>query len=295
MRQPKTTSLTRRRIWRTAMSLCCAVTLGCATATPYVGQGPHSQFERGQPFPPLDVVANILSIPWKILFLEWRYGNHEISPRTEALLLRYVEDRQLDVTDTVVRINQYAPHKDFKRLLTNRRVAWPYRLIFGSISLLFETLLPGRLFGGSLYSDYYDPWTNTIHIFSDHPAIGLHELGHAYDFSQQPYQGSYGFARQVFIFALHQEWQATDEAISYLVEIGDRRNELRAYKILYPAYGSYLGSFLIPLPFAFVPGILVGHLVGRAKAAARTQFYRELDAQMTPQSSSPSLIPSTVP
>jgi len=234
------------------------------------------------------VVANVLALPWKILFLEWRYGLHSISPKTEEVLVRYVNDRQPDVAHTVIRLNQYAPHKDLKRLVTNRHVAWPYRLVFGTITLLVETILPGRLFGGSLLSDYYNPWTNTIHLFSDHPAIGLHELGHAYDFSQQPYRGSYGFARGVFIFALHQEWQATDEAISYLVEIGDRRNELRAYKILYPAYGSYLGSFLIPLPLAFVPGVLAGHLVGRTKAAARAQFYRQLDTQTAPPQPLPS-------
>ncbi len=267
---------------------------GCASYAPYVGPGPHPQFERGQPVPPIDFLANVLAIPMKLILLEWRFGNHAISPETEGVLVRYVNDRQSDVSSTVVRLNQYAPHKDFKRLLSNQRVAWPYRLVFGSLTLLIETFLPGRIFGGSLLSDYYNPWTNTIHIYSDHPAIGLHELGHAYDFSQQPYRGTYGFSRQFFILALHQEWQATDEAISYLIEIGDRRNELRAYKTLYPAYGSYLGTFLLPIPLGGIPGIFIGHVVGRTKAAARVRFYRQVDAQMRPQSL-PSVTPATVP
>ena len=257
--------------------LCCALA-GCASQTPYMNQAPGIQIEEGRPCAPIDLIGNILSIPWKILLLEWRFGNHTISPQTEAILTQYLHDRSQDLSHTLIRVNQYAPHKDLKRLITNHQIAWPYRLIFGSLSLVVETVLPGRIFGGSLLSDYYDPWTDTIHLFSDHPAIGLHELGHAYDFSQQPYKGTYGLLTSIFIVRLNEEWQATDEAISYLVSIGDRRNELRAYKILYPAFGSYLGSYLIPLPFANVPGILIGHVAGRAKASARARFYRQFPA-----------------
>ncbi len=250
---------------------------GCACQAPYVGQGPHPQIERGQPVLPIDTVANVLSIPWKILLLEWRYGNHCIRPRTEDVFVRYLAERQENVSHTKIRLNQYAPHKDVKRLIRNRQVAWPYRLLFGVPLLLVECVLPGRIFGGFLFSDYYNPWTDTIHLFSDSPAIGLHELGHAYDFGQQPYRGTYGLMRNIPVVVLHQEWQATDEAISYLVEIGDRRNELRAYQVLYPAYGGYLGSYVVP--FGNLPGILLGHVVGRVKAKARARFYRELDRQ----------------
>jgi hypothetical protein len=223
----------------------------------------------------VDTLGNVLALWPKLLLLDWRFANHAISERTEASLVQYLNDRAPNLTHTHVRLNQYAPHKDLKRLVTNRWVAWPYRIFPGLlVTLLTDVILPGRLFP---WGDYYNPWTNTIHLYSDRTAIGLHELGHAYDFSQQPYKGTYGLARLIPVVVLHQEWQATDEAIGYLVETGDRAGELRAYKVLYPAFGSYVGGYL--LPFGAPPGILIGHFVGRTKAAARQRFYRQLDAQ----------------
>lgn len=48
---------------------------GCATTTPYVGQGPHPQIERGQAIPPLDALANLLAVIPKILLWDWRFAN----------------------------------------------------------------------------------------------------------------------------------------------------------------------------------------------------------------------------
>lgn len=285
MSQPGQAGTCRRWL---AACLAFSLATGCAGQRPYVVRGPASQIERGQPLPPLDFLASVLALPWKLLFLEWRYGNHAISDRTEQVLVRYLTDRSDHLGHVQIRLNQYAPLGDLKRLATNRHVAWPYRIFPGLlVTLVYEVVLPGRVFGGWLYSDYYNPWTDTLHLFSDHPAIGLHELGHAYDSSQQPYRGTYAFARMFPVFTLHQEWLATDEAISYLVETGDRRNELRAYKVLYPAYGSYMGNYLIPVPFAFVPGVVVGHIAGRSKAAGRARFYREVDTRWKTHGTTP--------
>ena len=249
---------------------------GCAAQVPYVGQGPYPQLERGRPNIVVDTAGNILALPFKLLFLDWRFANHAVSSRTEEALVRYVNDHP-ELQHVHIRLNQYAPQKDFKRLLANRQVAWPYRATFGVLGLLVETIIPGRLFAGLLTSDLYDPWTDTVHIYSDRVAIGLHELGHADDFIQQPYKGTYGLARMIPVVTLHQEWRATDEAIGYLIEIGDRRNEMRAYRVLYPALGSYVGGYLLPL--GGIPGILVGHVAGAAKVSERTRFYREFDAR----------------
>lgn len=227
--------------------------------------------------PPVDILGNVLAIPGKVFLFDWRFTDHSIPAKAEAVLVQYLNDRSQDISHTKIRLNQYAPLKDLKRLFTNHEVAWPYRVFPGLIStLLVDVLLPGRIFP---WGDYYNPWTDTIHLYSSHPAIGLHELGHAHDFSQQPYKGTYGLARTFPLFTLHQEWRATDEAINYLIETGDRRHELGAYKILYPAFGSYVGG-LVPLPFAQMPGVFLGHIIGRTKAASRKRFYRGLDADM---------------
>ncbi len=199
---------------------------------------------------------------------------HYISPETEAALVAYVENRKCAyLEDTEFRLNQYRPIDDIRRLIKNKQVAWPYRCTLGVISALFETLLPGRLFGG----DHYNPWSNTVHVYSDHPAVLMHEAGHAYDFSKQRYKGTYGLVRILPLVPLWQEFKATDDAIDFMIESGDRRNEIRAYKILYPAYGTYMGRyFIFPLNFAVV---LAGHIHGRATAREREKFYQRFDAQ----------------
>jgi hypothetical protein len=74
---------------------------------------------------------------------------------------------------------------------------------------------------------------------------------------------------------LYQEAKATGDAIGYLRDRQETEKEKSAYKILYPAYGTYIGgelltwlsvepevSFLIQLGFA-----LPAHVVGRIKGA----------------------------
>ncbi len=253
--------------------LCVALlTTGCATV-PYVGQGPHPQIERGQPFFPIDALGNILSLPSKILLLNWRVDNHAVSGETEQVLVEYLKHQDESLQHVKIRINQWSPFNDLGRLFTNRRVAWPYRLLIGfPVTLIFEVLLPGRLLGG----DHYNPYTDTVHLYSDLAPVSVHEGGHAFDFSKQRYPGTYALLRFLPLVDLYQEFKATDEAVEYFTEKGDRQNELSSYKILYPAYGTYVGRYFIT-PVAL--GIVVfGHLYGRKVARDRREVYQRLDA-----------------
>ena len=220
-----------RRMARSVALLVAISLAGCATANPYVGQGPHPQVQRGRPVLVVDALGNILAVIPKIVLLDWRVADHAISPDTEAYVVKYLDGHQQQVGTTQVQLNQYAPHHDLARLVRNHNVAWPYRLILGfPITLVFDVLLPGRLFP---WGDYYNPWTDTVHVYSDHPAVGLHEIGHAYDTNRRRFKGTYAAIRMVPFVDLFQEMQATGEALDYLRETGDRPQELRAYKILY--------------------------------------------------------------
>ena len=249
---------------------------GCAYTAPYVGQGPHPQVTRGAPVPPIDFLGNILALPGKLILWNWQFANHAISDSTEAVLVRYLEARNLPAfEDTAYRINQYSPIQDLRALIKNKHVGWPYRLLLGlPITLIYDVTLPGRLFP---WGDYYNPYTNTVHLYSDDPTVALHEAGHAYDFADFGLKGTYALLRIVPFMDLYQEWQASELAIEYLIEVEDRDMEFRAYKTLFPAYGTYAGSYL-PIPFGSLPGALVGHLAGRSKAAAKRRYYEHYDA-----------------
>ena len=258
---------------RRSIALLLSVSLvGCATTVPYTGVGPHPQVERGAPVPLVDVVGNVLSLPMKLLLWSWQFNLHSISPQTEDKLVDYLRARNLPaLNDARFQLNEYHPGQDLSRLIHNQYVAWPYRLLLGlPITLVFDVVLPGRLFP---WGDYYNPFTNTVHLYSDHPAIALHEAGHAHDFASRHWKGTYAALRLIPFVDLYQEYKATDEAIGYFKETGDHPVEVGAYKILYPAYGSYVGSYLFP-PVGTVIGILLGHLVGRSTAAIAQRRYR---------------------
>jgi hypothetical protein len=154
--------------------------------------------------------------------------------------------------------------------------------------IVLAVLPVGHLLG----VDRYDPTTNTVYLYSDHPAILLHEAGHAHNSSTQPHKGTYAFLYQLAGIQLFEEYHASERAIFFFTATGDRHQEFGAYKILYPAYGTYLGSHL--LPFGNIPGAVVGHVWGRLKARSRARYYAIVNP--TPLiSSSPSVSPAAAP
>jgi hypothetical protein len=218
--------------------------------------------ERGKERPVLDTVGWVIGIPSKIILWDSRADRHYISPETEQVLAQYIEANGLH--HVKFRLNQYAPLRDFKRLHTNKSVGWGWRYTFGVVSVLGETLLPGRIFGG----DHYNPYTATAHIYSDIPAIALHEAAHAKDFSRRQYPGCYAAVYLLPIVPLMHESIASRDVIAYLDYLGDPKLKKEGFHVLYPAYGTYVGSaagslvpnYANPL---YIGGVVVGHGVGR--------------------------------
>lgn len=116
------------------------------------------QIERGKPRPVIDGLGWFFGIPGKIVLWDRRVENHDISAVTELAISDYLDDNQLD--HVKVRLNQYAPLDDFRRLTKNKTVGWPYRYTIGALSVAGEAVFPGRLFGG----DHYNPFTATVHL-----------------------------------------------------------------------------------------------------------------------------------
>ncbi len=223
------------------------------------------QMERGKPRPIIDGFGWVWGIPSKLMLWNRKVENHRISPETESLLADYMETNGL--SDIKVRLNQYHPLNDWSRLTRNTSVAWPWRYTFGAISVLGETVIPGRLFGG----DHYNAYTGTIHLYGDVPAIAFHEAAHAKDFSNRKHPGNYAALYLLPGVPLWHERVATNDVFSYLQFRNDRRLEREAYFTLYPAYGTYVGTaggFAFPRRSnpLYIGGILAGHAMGRWQA-----------------------------
>lgn len=265
----------QRQILIVALILCPFVA-GCA-ATPYVYQtdlvpqpemeweAGESQVEWGKRKPFLDGIGWVVGIPAKILLWDRRIDNHRVSPETEAALATYLEKNNLD--QVKVRINQYDPRGEWRRLRNNKSVSWGWRYTAGTLTALHYTLLPGRIFGG----DNYNPFTNTINLYSDHAAVALHEGGHAKDFSSRNYKGTYAVVTALPVLSLWPESIATNDALGYLRAEENYEEEQDAYRVLYPAYATYIAGAASPiLPYSDLVikagAVIPGHILGRWKA-----------------------------
>ncbi len=223
----------------------------------------QSQIEIGEPQSIIDGIGWAVGIPDKILLWDRRIDRHKISEPTILAAADYLEHNNLP--HVKVRANQYAPLKDWKRLTKNKTISWPTRYTFGALSVAGEAVLPGRIFGG----DHYNPFTQTIHLYSDIPAIALHESAHAKDFTRRRHQDAYAAA--YLLLPLWHETIASEDVFAYLEDQGDKEQIAEAYRILYPAYGTYVGntiggfsgSYALPI---YLAGVAAGHVNGRVLA-----------------------------
>lgn len=238
---------------------------GCARLQPHeyqeFGYKGEPVTAEGKPVWIVDVLGNVFGVIGKIILWNWKVNRHRIESGTEEAVAAYLAENKDKLGNVAVQLNRYAPQDSWRRLFQNQGVEWPYKYTLGLLTVLIvDTILIDRIFGG----DRYNPYTHTVHIHSDLPSVALHELGHAKDFSERRYRGSYGLLYVVPAAPLYHEFQASKEAFDYIREEDLHKTEIEAYKILYPAYGTYAGSL-----FGYagnIIGAIAGHIWGRTEA-----------------------------
>ncbi len=169
---------------------------------------------RGRPHAFLDAADWIWpgSLLSKLILWDWRVDRHQIGAETERVVRNYLTVNELP--HVKVRLNQYAPGDELLRTIRNRSVGAGWRYTLGMVSWLQYTVLPGRFFGG----DHYNPYANSINLYSDIPAIAVHEGGHAKDFTGRKWKGTYAFTYQIPFVNLYHEARASNDALGYLRE-----------------------------------------------------------------------------
>ena len=223
--------------------------------------------EFGKPRPIIDGIGWVLGGPKKLLMWNRKVDNHAVSAHTVSSVTTYLAERQLD--DVKVRVNQYDPVGEWRRLVANDRVAPGWKYTFGTLRHLGYTVFPGRLFGG----DEYNPFTNTLNLYSDLPAMGLAESAYALDIHSRQNPGAYAVVQTLPIVAMWHETLATDEVMTYVSIRGSKREIDETRRVLYARYGITLGGELgRVLPdggTAFeVLGAGTGHLLANHEAKA---------------------------
>jgi len=216
--------------------------------------------ELGSRAPVIDGVGWVLGIPRKILLWDRRADNHDVSSSTVEEVAQYIDDRGLH--DVKVRVNQYAPGGEWKRLVANKRVGAGWRYTVGAISTLGYTLLPGRLFG----NDRYNPYTNTLSVYSDAPTLALAEAAYAKDVHQRGLPGTYATVQILPIVSIWHETLATGEVLEYVSLHGSNDEQEQIKRQLYARYGMELGGAIggtLPKGSGLLPvvGAVSGHAV----------------------------------
>ena len=266
--------------WKT-----CAVTLlllacGCATvpyhptsAADYPGQYPLAQeapeVVRGKPIGWLDASGwywpeSLLS---KLLLWNAKVDSHKISDETVQAAVQFCQEH--DLGDTKILVNAYSPGTEWHRTFRNTNIHPVWRYPFGFLAWLGYAILPGRFFGG----DNYNPFSNTINLYSDLTPIALHEAGHAQDFARRRFKGTYAVLYMVPFFDLYPEAVASSTALSYEETYRPLEEQKQACRLLYPAYATYvggdIGQFLVSSVYwpVYLGSVAVGHVVGLTAAA----------------------------
>ena len=275
-----------------ALSLiaCIVISLnGCAINSELVDSNTHQftqqypQIERGKKRPVVDTVGWVIGIPRKVLLWNSKVDNHAISPYTEQQVANYLIDNNMN--QTKVRLNQYDPIDDWQRLTNNHKVGAGYRYTFGVLHTLGDTFLPGRILGG----DSYNPYSDTVHVYSDLPAMATVETARAKDIRSRVHPGTYAFVNSIPGLNLWNETNATQDVLNYTHATGTLADQKEAYQILYPRYGMKTGnavSSYVPTSSLGAAFEVLGAVTGHVAAYQQTNQLEQETPRSTVQLSS---------
>ena len=249
---------------------------GCVSSTYQFGRfhpdqpgGTDAQpvaFEYGEPNKTLDKIGYVVGFPARLLTLNKNVNNHHISPETLDKLRVYLEEN--DITDVYVVVDKYDPKDQWKRLRENDRISPIWRYSVGAITCLGYTVLPNRIFGG----DRYNPFTNTLNLSSDVPAMVLAEAAYAKDIHGQRFPGAYAsIVNDLPLLTVWRQTRATSDVVAYARIQRDWATEKQTYQVMYPQIGvGCIGpiGFFVPVvgPFLDLGGAVAGHVAGRTVA-----------------------------
>ena len=199
-----------------------------------------------------------------------KVNRHELSGATIEKVKSYLEKN--DLTDVHVYVNHYDPAGQWHRLRANTRVAPVWRYSLGVVTWVTYTILPDRIFGG----DGYNPYTNSLCLNSDVPAIALEEAAFAKDIHARRFPGAYAAINELPVITMWHEIRAVRDVVSYARDQHDWDVERQSYRVLFPRMGSQTLTVASPLisvwwggPLLGLGGAAVGHVAGQAVVARR--------------------------
>jgi hypothetical protein len=217
------------------------------------------RFGRSNQF--LDSAGWVFGIPRKLLLWDRRVDNHNVGDETTHAIAEFANAYELD--GLCVRVNQYDPLGEFSRLRTNQTVAPGWRYTFGTMRVIGYTVVPGRIFGG----DQYNPYTNSVYVYSDVPALAVEATAYAKDVTGRSWPGTYAAVNELPFVSIWHETVNVRDAVAFVEENSTDQERLDGLRVLHANYGSTVAVATGAGPIAQVGAAVAGQFTGRFQAS----------------------------
>lgn len=201
--------------------------------------------------PPRMLSSDILNseeIPVKKTMVErirvsfpWNKAREPLSPTTIRIMNDFIEDNELESLN--IEFQSETPKDDWDRLQANQSINPLLKYSLGSAHWLGYAIIKPSAWG----KNYYDPYTNTMHINSNNAIEIMAEMSYAKIIQRQSYPGLYALGSKLPFMAIRAQKQKTDEMIAYAKLKQDWELEKATIRKMYP--GMLNGSSVVGMFF----------------------------------------------
>jgi len=186
----------------------------------------------------------------------------------------YLEDNDLKVLN--IEFQTESPKEDWNRLEANTSINPLLKYSLGSFDWLSNAIIKPSFWG----RNYYDPYTNTMHINSNNNLEIMAEMSYAKLIQRQSYPGLYALSSKLPFISIFAQKQKTNEMIAYAKSKQDWELEKATIRKMYPGMlngsskdiGRVAGIFFGPFylrPAISVGGVLIGYTVAEWEISQR--------------------------
>ena len=186
----------------------------------------------------------------------------------------YLEDNELEALN--IEFQTETPKDDWNRLEANTSINPLLKYPLGSFNWLSNAITKPSFWG----RNYYDPYTNTMHINSNNNLEIMAEMSYAKIIQRQSYPGLYALGSKLPFISILVQKQKTNEMIAYAKLKQDWELEKATIRKMYPGMlngsskdiarvaGIFFGPFYLR-PAISVGGVLVGYTIAEWEISQR--------------------------
>ncbi|MFK7770387.1 MAG: hypothetical protein AB8B55_24470 [Mariniblastus sp.] len=162
--------------------------------------------------------------------------------------------------DVKVRVNQYSPADELRRLRSNKTVSRPMRYTMGLASVARDAILPPAL----TQTDSFNPYTNTLNINSGNALIAVEQAAIGKDIRDRKIPSLYLLSKNLPGGEIPAIVRTKTEVVDYYSKYGTPSEQKLARQVMLPRMTSQIGGEIGDL----IPGTQAGlSLAGRAVGA----------------------------